>query len=71
MGFTGKIGCDFFVYTTQGSFFKTIHFAGQFWNLSVTKACTFYHNIILEKLFMCHTRKESESVLFSVLDMLQ
>ena len=71
MGFTGKILCDFFVCTTQGSFFKTIRFAEQFWNLSVTKECTFYHNIILEKLFMCDTRKESESELFSVLDMLQ
>ena len=68
MGITGKIWYDFFVCATQGSFFKTVKFAEQFWNLSGTKACTFYHNIILEKLFMCHTRKESESVLFSVLD---
>ena len=71
MGVTRKRWCDFFVCTTQDSFCEIINFDDeQFWNLSVTKACTFYH-IILEKLFMRHIRKESESALFSVLDMLQ
>ena len=61
----------FFICTTQGNFSETISFDEQFWNLSVTKVCTFYHNIILKRLFMCYIRKESESALFSALDMLQ
>ena len=71
MGVTGKRWYDFFICTIQGSFSETINFDEQFWNLSVTKACTFYHNIMLKRLFMRYIRKESESALFSVLDMLQ
>ena len=71
MGVIGKRWCDFFVCATQDSFCETTNFEEQFWYLSVTKACTFYHNITLEKLFICHIKKESESALFSVLDMLQ
>lgn len=71
IGLTGKRRCDFFVCTNLGVFCETISFDEQFWDLSVTKACKVYHNLILEKLFMRHVRKESESALFSVLDMLQ
>ena len=71
MGVTGRKWCDFFVCPTQDSFFETINFDEQFWSLSVTKACSFYHNIILKKLFTSHIKKESESALFNGLDMLQ
>ena len=71
MGVTGRKWWDFFVCPTQDSFFETINFDEQFWSLSVTKACSFYHNIILKKLFTSHIKKESESALFNGLDMLQ
>ena len=70
IGVTRRRWCDFLVSTTRDSFCETINFNEQFWNLSVTKACSFY-NIILKKLFMRHIKKESESALFIVLDMLQ
>ena len=70
-GVTGRKRCDSFVCPTQESFCETTNFDEQFWNLSVTKACSFYHNIILAKLFSSHIKKENESVLLSVLDMLQ